>query len=105
MDPQTQSISQTETWSGQFTATIFNRAGDAGDVSFTIVEYVENQAKLVEFDGDLAALDAWQLENTIDQCFTPVGETCPVESRRRLAETFAGRSRRRRLGRSQNSGC
>ena len=97
MDPQTQSISQTETWSGQFTATILNRAGDAGDVSFTIVEYVENQAKLVEFDGDLAALDAWQLENNIEQCFTPVGETCPVESRRRLAETFAGRSRRRRL--------
>ena len=85
------------TWSGQFTATILNRAGDAGDVTFTIVEYVANQVKIVEFAGDLAALDAWQLANNIKQCFTPVGETCPVESRRRLAETFAGRSRRRRL--------
>ena len=105
MDLQTQSISTTETWSGQFTATILNRAGDAGDVTFTIVEYAENQVKVAEFatqigQGDYAALDAWQLENNIEQCFTPVGETCPVESRRRLAETFAGRSRRRRLGRS-----
>jgi hypothetical protein len=56
--------------------------------------------KMVEYAGNLAALDAWQEENTLDRCFTVVGETCPNESRRRLAETFAGRSRRRRLVRS-----
>ena len=106
----TNPTNQEETdWVGKFTATWLNRAGDAGDITFTIVDYAENQAKLLEYATDIAqedytALDAWQLENNIKQCFTPDFSACPVESRRRLAETFAGRSRRRKLGRDQGGG-